>query len=444
MEAGDMFMIETIKSNLKESEFEKLVKQVCTFIINFSIMRQTLILLSITFFLLSCGAEKTPELNISSIPSPTSENSLTPRLFTSSNGEVLLSWLEKHDEMTKLKFSKFTNDVWNEPQLINEGDNWFVNWADFPSLIANESSLTAHWLQKRAKGTYDYDIRISQSQNDGNSWSESFVLHSDGIAAEHGFVSMLPMANDQSFATWLDGRNTKTEQASGNHGGHGGGAMTLRAGTLDNNGNMIAEWELDQRTCDCCQTTAAMTSNGPVVAYRNRSENEIRDIYITRLIDNAWTEPKPVYNDNWEISGCPVNGPSMDSRNNLVAITWFTAANGYGEVKLSISKDAADNFSQPIVLSRGKTNGRVGTLITDNDQIVVSWAEVNEDKSNIMLAVFDSSGKELIRKMIAETSAARASGFPVITTSKDEVLIAWTETGNQSKVKTSLISMKNL
>ena len=39
---------------------------------------------------------------------------------------------------------------------------------------------------------------------------------------------------------------------------------------------------LDARACDCCQTDAAMTSAGPVVVYRNRTEEEIRDIYIAR------------------------------------------------------------------------------------------------------------------------------------------------------------------
>ena len=72
------------------------------------------------------------------------------------------------------------------------------------------------------------------------------------------------------FATWLDGRNTKTSGHDHSQMEHSG-AMTLRAGVFDSNGSTIDEWELDNMTCDCCQTAAAMTPNGPVVVYRDRS-----------------------------------------------------------------------------------------------------------------------------------------------------------------------------
>ena len=39
-----------------------------------------------------------------------------------------------------------------------------------------------------------------------------------------------------------------------------------------------ASEELDPKVCDCCQTAAAVTDDGPVVVYRNRSDQELRDI----------------------------------------------------------------------------------------------------------------------------------------------------------------------
>lgn len=398
----------------------------------------------LVFLVFSCAKPNVPEFNIFSIAAPSAENSLTPRLFTSSNGTVYLSWLERKGEKTQLKFSLLENGQWSTPKLISEGDNWFINWADYPSFIENEGTLSAHWLQKRAAGTYDYDIRIAQSSDNGDTWSESFIPHKDNMAAEHGFVSMLPISSNQNFATWLDGRNTKMAQGHEEGGHGGGGAMTIRAGIFDNAGKITSDWELDARTCDCCQTAAAITSNGPIVAYRDRSDDEIRDIYVTRLIADSWTEPKPVFNDNWKISGCPVNGPSLAAKDNFVALTWFTAAQGFGEVKMAMSNDNGENFSSPIIISNGNTNGRVGSTILENGNIVISWMETNEDTANIMLAVFDANGEELIRETIAETSAARASGFPVITNTHNQVVLAWTETGQTSQVKTSTIAMNSV
>lgn len=398
----------------------------------------------ILFFLLliiSCQDQSDPSFEVQSISGDVSDQSLTPRLFTSYKGDTYLSWLEKNDQTVQFKFSTLNENTWSSPKLINEGNNWFVNWADFPSLIANNETLSAHWLQKKAEGTYDYDIRIAQSQNDGDSWSESFIPHNDGVAAEHGFVSMLPLPNDHNFATWLDGRNTKVSQ--GESDGHGsGGAMTLRAGVFNSSGKMVKDWELDNRTCDCCQTSAAMTSDGIIVAYRDRSEDEIRDIYVTKKVNGNWTSPTPVFNDNWKISGCPVNGPSIAAHEDQVAIAWFTAANGYPEVKMAISNDAGITFENPKVISQGKTMGRVGIAYLGNGQIALSWLETYDDLADIMLATFDANGNEILRKSIAQTSAARASGFPVITAVNNDIIISWTEAQEKlSMVKTVRVKL---
>lgn len=123
----------------------------------------------------------------------TDNPSSLPRLFTNSKGETFLSYVERTPEkVAKLYFTKLENEQWGAPKLIAEGDNWFVNWADFPSVIENNSHMAAHWLQKSDKGTFDYDVRVAMSANNGSEWSDSFIPHTDGIAAEHGFVTMLP------------------------------------------------------------------------------------------------------------------------------------------------------------------------------------------------------------------------------------------------------------
>ena len=57
---------------------------------------------------------------------------------------------------------------------------------------------------------------------------------------------------------------------------------------------------LDQRVCDCCQTSVAKTQDGPVAIYRDRSEEEIRDIYMVRIVIHLRPVPKPVFADNWQ------------------------------------------------------------------------------------------------------------------------------------------------
>lgn len=110
------------------------------------------------------------------IPTPCKAGE-APNLFVSSDGQVYLTWVEFLNGTTDaLLFSKLENGQWGKAATIAQGADWFVNWADFPSLAANGNWLAAHWLQKSAGGTYDYDVRIAQSKNGGQQWAMSNQL----------------------------------------------------------------------------------------------------------------------------------------------------------------------------------------------------------------------------------------------------------------------------
>ncbi len=63
-----------------------------------------------------------------------------------------------------------------------------------------------------------------------------------------------------------------------------------------------------------------MTARGPVVAYRDRSVDEVRDIAVVRRVNGTWTTPAVVHDDHWQIAACPVNGPALASRGDTVVI----------------------------------------------------------------------------------------------------------------------------
>jgi hypothetical protein len=314
--------------------------------------------------------------------------------------------------------------------VISRGNNWFVNWADFPVLSVDASGMVAHWLQISAQGTYDYDIRARFYPQDEASWTEAQTIHTDGVSAEHGFVSMLPTNNGNTLITWLDGRETK----------HGGplGAMTLRAGIFDKSGTNVKEWELDHRVCDCCQTSSAMTEKGPIVVYRDRSAEEVRDIYAIRLVDGVWTAPLPIHNDNWEIAGCPVNGPSVAAVKERVAVAWFTAKDDTPKIQLVVSSDSGQSFSDPIVVESPNTNGRVGTVILESNEIVVSWMDTT-DGAKIVLSRYDIKGEFLGSTEVASSSASRRSGFPIIEAVGNSVYVTWTDINATPQVKVARI-----
>ncbi|MEP6908431.1 MAG: sialidase family protein, partial [Pseudoxanthomonas sp.] len=223
-------------------------------------------------------------------PLPDIATAAQPDLVKTTDGRLLLSWIENGDNKGHLlKFATFAGNAWSTPKEIARGNDWFVNWADTPHVLATaDGALWAHWLRQSAGAQYAYDVVLSRSGDGGEHWSPAVVVNSDGTPTEHGFVSLWPQSRDTLGIAWLDGRNMAAGKSAG-HDGHGTGTMTLRAARFDARLQKSAETELDPRTCDCCQTDAAMTGNGALLVYRDRDGEEIRDIVSTRFDQGAWT-----------------------------------------------------------------------------------------------------------------------------------------------------------
>ncbi len=386
--------------------------------------------------LIACTAQQESAPTLTAIETPALSSSAEPSLFADKNGTVYLSWIEKKDSVHTFNYSTLEGDQWSDPFEIASSTSWFVNWADYPMLSTDgNGNFAGHVLPRSADGTYTYDIQLLFSKN-GKKWNP-ILLNEDGKKAEHGFVTHIPY-NENIFVTWLDGRNTVMEEMENleHHDGHHG-AMSIRAAILDYSGNKIKEWELDNKTCDCCQTTAAITNNGPIVIYRDRSDEEIRDMSIVRLVNGEWTTPKAIFNDDWKIAGCPVNGPRVDAIGNAVAVAWFAAPDGKPQVKVAFSNDGGETFGNPIQVDEGSPIGRVDVVMLDDENAIVSWMEGTEIKMNTI----HKDGTKGSSNSVATSSQSRSSGFPQMEKSGEQLVFAWTD-DSLKVVKTAKYSIE--
>ena len=394
----------------------------------------TILILSLSMFT-GCGVKEkknTQTVIVNDLASPAKSPSGEPYLFTDKSGTTYLSWIEQKGKESAFKYAILTGNEWSQPLTIDSGSTWFVNWADYPMIATNGKAFMAHYLDKSGANTYAYDIKLTSSQ-DGRKWSEPTILHDDGKQAEHGFVSIVPY-QENFFASWLDGRNTAMEGMDHHTGHHGD--MSVRAAILANDGTKVSEWELDKRVCDCCQTSAAITANGPVVVYRDRTENEVRDMSIVRLIDGRWTEPTSIHDDNWKIAGCPVNGPRVSANGNNLVIAWFTMQQDQAQVKVLLSTDGGASFGEPVRVDEGSAIGRVDAIMMDDGSAMVSWME----GPTIKVVKVYSDGRKDSLTSIATSSDSRSSGFPQMTLSKGRLIFAWTD-DKEKTIKTASISL---
>jgi len=402
-------------------------------------------LLPIICFLLiawGCGQHSGSSFHLSEkkeIDSPAGPNSGEPNLFTANDGKIYLSWIEETPgNQHALRFSVRQQDGWSAPTTISEGKDWFVNWADFPSLaVLNEKSLVAQWLTKNADEKYAYDVKLALSNDGGKSWGGAITPHRDETATEHGFVSLLPISDDDFLVVWLDGRNFSP--SSEGYAGHGEptNKMMLMATMIDTTSELSEEILLDPRVCECCQTSAALTSDGVVIAYRDRSADEIRDIGIVRFQKGQWLEPKIIHNDGWKIEGCPVNGPAVDAIGERVAVAWYTGANEASRVNVIFSNDGGESFGVPIQADDGNPIGRVDVMLLPDGAALVCWLEQDGESGEIRARRVSTDGARGSSLTIAETTTQRASGFPRMARNDEEIVFAWTDDGDPSQVRTA-------
>jgi hypothetical protein len=348
---------------------------------------------------------------------------------------VLLSWLEPahagvkpQDGNYALRMSRLVSGRWSEPSTIAAGKDFFANWADFPSVTsAGGGRLIAHWAAMSAAHPDAYDVRVARSTDGGRTWIPIGTANDDRTPTEHGFVSAVPERNGVRLF-WLDGRDTAS----------GRGSMGLRTAHV---GDRIEASELlDSRVCDCCQTDAATTSGGPVVAYRDRTANEIRDTAIIRREGKHWTQPRDVGTDGWEIEGCPVNGPAVAARDRRVAVAWFTQAANRPRVKVAFSNDGGASFSAPTMIDSDLPLGRVGIVLDGNGDALVTWVAAEGKAAAIRLARVTARGRKGASIKIAGTEMSRAGGFPRVELSGSTLVVTWVEAGEPSWIRAATLA----
>lgn len=380
--------------------------------------------------------EHVEEISLPSRPGA-HEPSLTNRF-----GTLYLSWMEHGSNEDKIFMAIRDVQGWSEPRLVHQGDDLFVNWADFPGIaVFDDGTIAVQWLREIGPASFDYQIEIGLSHDGGRSWNEPLIPHEDRSFVQHGFVSMLPTQPDALAVIWLDGR---AYRATNDQIHAESDAMQLRATTLSRDGVLGRDVAIDLRTCSCCQTSLAAASEGTILAaYRDRSDGEIRDISVARLTAGGWQKPVSVHDDGWELSGCPVNGPALDANDETVAVAWFTGANDVAAVNVSFSDDAARSFGAPVRIDRGDPVGRVDLELLDDGTALVSWIEWNAGAEALFVCRVERETGCIQDHLLATNSSGASMNFPRMTRIGRDLYIAWTqpdETGDDLALRRAVLS----
>jgi hypothetical protein len=358
------------------------------------------------------------------LTSPAGANSSAPQL-TVEGQRAILSWIERSGKQATLKFAERTSAGWSDARTVVSSEHLMVNSADVPSVRAlPDGTLAAHWMQENGPDPEAYDLRVAWSA-DGRQWTPGVAPNRDKTISQHGFATLFPLADGGMGMVWLDGRTTHGDE----------GDMQLRAAVFDKAHKQLSDSVIDSRVCECCPTSVALTADGPIAAYRNRSAGEIRDIYVTRLAGGRWTMPTAVHRDNFKINGCPVNGPAIAARDRDVVVAWFTAPNDMNRSYLAFSHDGGKTFAPPVRADDKESLGRVVVALKKDGSAIVGWVESATQTPQFQIRHVQANGTRSPAVTVASQSGTR---YPRMALVGDDVVLAWTESEqDSSRVKTA-------
>ncbi len=375
------------------------------------------------------------------VATPAAAGSRFPNLASASDGQtVVMSWLEPGtgDEF-RLRYAQWQRTrSWGAPVEVASGAHWFVNWADFPSVVpADGGPWAAHWLQQKPGGVYAYDVMTRLSDDGGRTWSEPRSPHDDGTATEHGFVSLANVGG-RPYGVWLDGRKTAGEghaHAADDHAAPAG-AMTLRGAVLTPQG-AVAGSEIDARVCDCCQTDVAVSARCaarrvPRSQRRRDARHPGRPPRRRRVVDAGHRPCRWLAHRRM-----PREWPGRGSAS---ATTWPSHGSpprtnpgcAWRSRRTAVARSNRRSRSRAARWSGASTS----SLLRDG-RAVVSWLDANASGAVIRAQPFNRAGPAAPAKDIATSNVARSSGFPQMVEVADGLLFAWTENGSSPAVRTA-------
>ena len=372
---------------------------------------------------------------------PGASNS-TPSL-TAAGQTVAAVWAAAKDGSTNLYFA-LSNDggaTFSVPRRVNDQEGDAGATPEQPPRVVisgsgNARTITVLW-SKRDPGpqhTRRDVVRVARSTDGGRTFSPARFIHDPAFAGARGWQSLTLGPDGAIHAVWLDGRNAARQIAESakmtgmEHKGQP--PQEIFYAKLGPDGPVV-ETRIASDVCFCCKTAVAVDTRGTVyTAWRHIFPGSIRDIAFAKSTDGGrgFSPIVKVSNDNWELNGCPEDGPSLAvDQSGTIHIAWATVVND-GEPQKAIfyatSRDGKIFSPRKRVPTTGTTTpGHPQLLVNSDGSAVIVFDEVAAGGRRVSLVHLSGSG---VFQQAQVLSGDESAVHPVFVRSGPRnLLIAW-------------------
>lgn len=276
------------------------------------------------------------------------------------------------------------------------------------------------------------DIQYIESTDRGVTWTEPKSIYKNRPKdASISFSGITSLNNGEIGVAWLGTSNSTTE-----------GRPVQFAQTKIGEG-FQAPILIDKMACECCRVAIASDNLGGIsIAYRDLLAGSIRDISISNSYNNGdkFENLEGISDDQWEVAGCPHNGPSIYRDGDTTYLAWATGGEKPGVHYAEYDRDGKESNRKSI-----NSNGRFIQLSAlPNGTIIYAYNEdyklENSFYTRVRVGKIDD--EQHLEKEV--TFPKSESGYPVLKAIDDQnIIVAWQEDNQSIFYKHILVTQIN-
>jgi len=337
----------------------------------------------------------------------------------------------------KLNGSSFSSPV----QIVPDSMTPRVGSADGPNLVSYNDSIYVVWSNESPN---NHHVFLNKSTDGGATFGNAIQtdtitlgdnLEYPGISINNnGTLGIYFIRSDMNF-------NNPTQSL----------IKSTNSGYTFSRDSIVNTFAPGQ-TCECCQGTMEMENNNWVYNYRNNDAN-IRNAYSLVSKDNGST-----FNDvyelddiDWTINSCPSSGPEGHLSANNSFTAWMSRGNGkyrilYATVDIDLNTTSTANYIDNFVAPN--VNQNYPSVDGKNDTIAVVWQDNRYLFSHIFTAISIDGGSSFLGTiLLSDTSGTNGFYYPDVAFSNGIFHYVW-KTNNKVIYKSTtlakLLSIKSI
>ncbi|NRB37701.1 MAG: exo-alpha-sialidase [Pseudomonadales bacterium] len=347
------------------------------------------------------------------------------------DGRIWFAWAVKNH--LYVNYSDDKGKTYSKPVRVNpEAEKIATRGENRPKIALDKAgNIYLSWANPLPQ-KWSSNIRFAWSADAGKHFSQAVTINDDGLMTGHSFNEMVVSDDGQVFITWLDGRHALKAKQAGAITDHEyiGSAIYMASSKPAAGESAWKNRHLLDGSCVCCRLALDLNpQQQPVLMWRHIYADNIRDHALLTLTDSV-QKPAPhrVSFENWQIEGCPHQGPAVRVQGQRTHMAWFNDAPEASGLFYAYSDSAGQKMSKVLPFAKRETGAVHPHLaITPAGKVLLLWQEYDGSYQRLKYMQSDNGEQWTETRQLAQHEGV--TDYPSVITHPEGNLLLWHKPG---------------